>query len=122
MKRLTLLFVLGTLVCSAQEVRITRPAVLKSERTIVSLKTGTMVNLLARDEYTLTVRFNNHTGTIPASSLVPVSPAKQTEVQSSFPAKKSGSRYVNAVNKTKENAANHGQNSAKQVDTVLAAN
>jgi len=95
---------------------------LKSERNIVSLRAGTMVNILERDEFTLKVRFNNVTGTIPASSLAPVTAPKQSVVQPSAPAKKTGSCYVNAVNKAKDTAGTLNQNSVKQVDAVLAAN
>lgn len=122
MKRLTLLFFAGSLICSAQEFRLTRPAILKSERSIVSLKAGTIVDLISRDEKTLTVRFNNVTGVIPASCLADApaaTAAKPGSPKPAAPAQPSGSRYVNAVNKTKGNIAKHEQNDAKAVDEVL---
>ena len=120
MKRLALLFLLGSLICSAQEVRLTRPAMLKSERSIVSLKAGTTVDLISRDEKTLTVRFNNVTGTIPATCLADAPDAKSEAPKPSAPPQKSGSHYVNAVNKAKENAAKHDQNDANPANEVLA--
>lgn len=122
MKRIALLFVCGALVASAQEFRLSRAALLKSERSIVSLRAGTIVELLSRDEWTLTVRFNNHTGLIPASSLTPESLSKPAESSLSPSARKSGSISVNAANKSKETATTYGQNSTKQVKVVLAAN
>jgi hypothetical protein len=123
MKRLALLFVCGALVASAQEVRLTRSAMLKSERSIVSLRAGSVVDVLGREGDKLTVRFNQHTGIIPASSLDPVAPAQKPEAaQPAAPAKKSGSNYVNSVNKTKDNAVKHGQNNAQKTNEVLAAN
>ena len=122
MKRIALLFVCGALVASAQEVRITRAALLKSERSIISLRPGTMVDLLSRDEQTLTVRFNSHTGTIPANSLTPVEKQQPVETKPSAPVKKTGSQFVNAVTKAKENAGSHDQNNAQQVNTILAVN
>ena len=67
MKRLTFLFLAGVLVCSAGEITLTKSAMLKAERNMVSLKAGTVVELLSRDEKTLTIRYNKLTGTIPAS-------------------------------------------------------
>lgn len=117
MKRIALLFVCGALVASAQEFRLSRAVLLKSERSIISLRAGTIVDVLSWDEQTLTVRFNNHTGVIPAGST-----AKQAESSFGSSAKKSGSQYVNAVNKPNENGTNPGQNNAKKVDLILAAN
>jgi hypothetical protein len=98
---------------------------LKSGRSIVSLKAGTMVELLSRDEKNLTIRFNNLTGTIPATSLSaagkPKPEAPNAEAaRPSAPPQTSGSGYVNAVNKAKAAAAKHDQNEAKPVDEVLS--
>ena len=120
MKRLALLFVFGALIGSAQEVRLTQPAILKSGRSIVSLKAGTMVDLLSRDDKLLTVRFNNLTGTIPAASLAAAAASPKADApKPSAPPQKSGSNYVNAVNKAKENVAKHDKNMAKPVDEIL---
>ena len=123
MKRLAFLFVCGALVASAQEVRLSRAVLLKSERSLVSLRAGTIVEVLSRDEWTLTVRFNNHTGLIPASSLA--SGALSTQAASSFfgaSAKKSGSSSVSVVNKAQENGTNPGQHNVKTAAAILAVN
>ena len=117
MKRIAFLLVCGALVGSAQEFRLNRAVLLKSERSIVSLRAGTIVDVLSWDEQTLTVRFNNHTGVIPAGST-----AEQAKSSFGSSAKKSGSQNVNAVNKTKEDAASHGEDNVKHVDIILAAN
>ncbi|MSU46605.1 MAG: hypothetical protein EXS42_05650 [Lacunisphaera sp.] len=70
MNRLTVLFLLGALIGTAEEITLTNAAMLRAERSVVSLKAGTVVELLSRDENTLTVRYHKLTGTIPASSLV----------------------------------------------------
>lgn len=122
MKRIALLFLCGGLVASAQEFRLSHAALLKSERCIVSLRAGTIVEVLSRDEWSLTVRFNNNTGLIPARSLAPESLSKPVESSLGSSARKSGAPAADAANKTGEAAANHGQNSAKQVKVILAAN
>ena len=121
MKRIALLLVCGALVASAQEVRISRAALLKSERTMVSLRAGTIVDVLSRDEWTLTVRFNNHTGLIPASSLAP---GALSEGKASFGSsvRKSDSAGIDAANQTKENGTGSSQTSAKKSATILASN
>lgn len=122
MKRLTLLFLCSALVASAQVVRLTHPAILKSGRNIVSLKAGTEVELVERNAQSLTVRFNNVTGVIPASSLADATGTTGMKPESpkpSAPPQKSGSGYVNAVNKAKANVAKHDQNEARPMDEIL---
>lgn len=126
MKRLALLFLLGTLVCSAQEIRIVRPAMLRAERSIVSLKKGTMVDLLSRDGDVLTVRFNNVTGKIPASCLEAVEnstpeAAKPEAAKPSEPARPPASHYGKVVQKAKDASAKHNEASVQPVDEVLGS-
>ena len=121
MKRIALLLVCGALVASAQDVRISHAALLKSERVIVSLRAGTIVDVLSRDEWTLTVRFNNHTGLIPASSLAPGALSSQTK-NFGVSVRNSGSPHVDAVNKIQENGTNSGGNNAKTAAAILAVN
>ncbi len=104
---------------------------LKAERSIVSLKAGTTVDLLSRDENTLTVRFNNVTGKIPASCLAAAENAKPEEskpvaskteaAKPSEPARQPGSHYGKIVKKAKDTVAQHDQASVQPVDEVLAA-
>jgi hypothetical protein len=122
MKRLALLFLFGALAASAQEVRLNRAVLLKSERTLVSLRSGTMVNLLSRDDQMVTVRFNNHTGTIPADSLAPAGAARLAGTSLRAPAMKLTPNKINLANLAKESAENCGQNNASRTDLLLAAN
>jgi len=122
MKRIAFLLACGVLVASAQEVRISRAALLKSERTMVSLQAGTIVDVLSRDEWTLTVRFNNHTGLIPASSLAPGALSSQAKSNFGVSVRKSIASEVRAGNKAQENGSNSGQNNAKNIVAILAAN
>ena len=81
-----------------------------------------MVEILERNDKSLTVRFNNVTGVIPASCLVaPGSPKVATTPQPSAPAQPSSpaSGYVNAVNKTKANVAKHDQNETNPIGEIL---
>lgn len=119
MKRLALLFLLGTLVCSAQEIRIARPAMLKAERSIVSLKKGTMVDLISRDGDVLTVRFNNVTGKIPASCLEAAESPAAEAAKPKAPARPPASHYGKVVQKAKDASAKHNEASVQPVDEVL---
>ena len=128
MKRLTLLFLAGALVCSAEEITLTKSAILKADRTMVSLKAGTVVELLSSDEKTLTIRYNKVTGTIPASSIGAVSePPQKEEAKSEVkpvekpvaPARKATTTYGKAVEKARENASKHEKNLVKPADEIL---
>ena len=122
MKKYALLCLLGTLGCAAEEVTIVKPTLLKAERNAVSLKTGTVVELVSRDEKTLTVRYNKLTGTIPASSVAPAGePLKQEEAppREPPPPRKAETTYGKAVEKAKENAAKHEKNLVKPADEIL---
>ncbi len=121
MKKLTLLCLLGALACSAEEVTIVKSTMLKAEHNAVSLKAGTVVELLSRDEKTLTVRFNKLTGTIPAASVGAVGePAKNEAAKTAepLPARKAETTYGKAVEKARENAAKHEKNLVKPTDEV----
>ena len=122
MKRPLLLGLLLLTAASAEEVTLTRSAVLKADRSIVALKAGTVVELVDRDEKTLTVRYNKVTGTIPASSIAPAAAdeKKKAEPAPPPPEGKAQSMYGKAVEKAKENAAKHDKNVAKPVDEVLS--
>ncbi len=122
MKKYALLCLLGTLVCAAEEVTIVKPTLLKAGRNAVSLKTGTVVELVSRDEKTLTVRYNKLTGTIPASSVAPAGePLKQEEAppREPPPPRKAETTYGKAVEKAKENATKHEKNLVKPADEIL---
>ncbi len=123
MKRLTLLFLIGALVGSAEEVTLTKSAMLKAERSAVSLKAGTVVELVSRDEKNLTIRYKNLTGTIPAGSIAAASETpKKEEAKPSEPPpppRKAETTYGKAVEKARENAGKHDKNVVKPTDEIL---
>ena len=70
MKRLTpLLLLLVAPLVSGEEVTLKQSAILKSGRTLVSLKPGTVVELIAREGSDITIKHKDLTGKIPASKL-----------------------------------------------------
>jgi hypothetical protein len=124
MKKLALLFLAGALVCSAEDVTITKSTMLRAERSAVSLKAGTVVELLSRDEKTLTVRYNKLTGTIPASSVAATgdAPAAKEEAKPSEPTpppRKAETMYGKAVEKAKDNASKHEKDLVRPTDEIL---
>lgn len=80
MKSLLPLLLLAATALLAEPVTVREPVILKAERAAVSVKAGTSVELVARDGDTVTIRYRNVTGKIPASKLAeaatPVAPAK----------------------------------------------
>jgi len=121
MKRLAFLFLLGAAVGLAEEVTLTKPAVLRTERSIVSLKAGTVVELLSRDEKTLTIRYNKQTGTIPLASIAAAeSPPPEKAKPSEPPPRKAETTYGKAVEKARDNAAKHDKNAVKPTDEIMS--
>lgn len=132
MKRLIPLLLLLAASLSAEEVTLKQPALLKADRHMVSLKAGTVVELVSRDGSQVTIKYHNLTGKIPASKLeepAAAAPApaakpageklpagKPTEAK---PANPPQTTYGKAVQKAKDNAAAHEKNVAKPADEVL---
>jgi hypothetical protein len=129
MKRIAILLLASGVLCSAETVTLTKSAIIKADRSIVSVKAGATVELISRDDknQTVTVRYNNKiTGTIPASAIDAAVDAPKTAepapVVAPTPApapRKMETNYGRAVEKAKENAAKHDKNVAKPVDAVL---
>jgi hypothetical protein len=124
MKRLGFLLFLSSAFCFAEEVTLTKSAVMKADRSIVSLKAGTVVELLGRDEKLLTVRYGKLTGTIPAGSITGATavtePAKKEEpAPVAPPTGKATTNYGKAVEKAKENAGKHEKNLVRPTDEIL---
>ncbi len=127
MKRIAILLLLSSACCFAEEVTLTRSAVMKADRSIVSLKAGTVVELLSRDEKNLTVRFGKNTGTIPVGSIAATAPGAVAEVKKpvpppatpAAPPRPAETNYGRAVEKAKENAAKHEKNLVRPSDEVL---
>lgn len=124
MKYPALFLLLGVLTCSAGEVTLTKSAMLRGDRSATSLKAGTVVELISRDEKTLTVRYRNQTGTIPAASVdaAPAAAAPKKEEtkpdKPSAPPRKAETTYGKAVEKARDSAAKHEKNVVKPADEV----
>jgi hypothetical protein len=132
MKLLAVLFLALASSLSATEVTLRQPALLKADRTVVSLKAGTVVELLARDGRDATIRYRNLTGKIPVSKLdepnaapaladkpageKPRGPKPPAETK---PANPPQTTYGKAVQKAKDNAGQHEKNVVKPADEVL---
>ncbi len=134
---LVLFLAIAALAARAETVTLTKSAMLKAERSIVSLKAGTVVELLARDDQNLTVRFNEVTGKIPVASIVGTPAAakpepKKTEAkkpeakkpEAAKPAPPSTPRtaestYGKAVEKARQNADKHEKSLVKPTDEIL---
>jgi hypothetical protein len=131
MKRLIPLLLVCASVLCAEEVTLKQSAVLKADRTMVSLRPGTVVELVSRDGDQVTIKYQKLTGKIPASKLEepktaaataqpeaakPAEPAKSEPAPA--PANPPQTTYGKAVQKAKDNAAAHDKNVAKPVDDV----
>ena len=103
----------------AEEVTLRQSAVLKAERSVVSLKAGTVVELLARDGETLTVKYKELTGKIPASKLDEPKAAAAKPKEDSAPAQPPQTGYGKAVQKAKDNAKAHDKNVVKPTDEIM---
>ena len=125
-----LLLALGSSL-SAEEVTLRQAAMLKAERSIVSLKAGTVVELVARDGDKLTIKYKNVTGTIAADKIEepkvaeapkPAEPkAKETPPPAEAPpaARPPQTNYGKAVQKAKDSAGAHDKNIAKPADEIM---
>ena len=69
MKRLLPALLLSATALLAEPVTVRESVILKAERAAVSVKAGTEVELVARDGDTVTIKYRNVTGKIPASKL-----------------------------------------------------
>ena len=123
------LLILVTLSCTvlrAEEVTLRQSAVLKAERSAVSLKAGTIVELIAREGDTVTIKYKELTGKIPASKLeepktVAAKPAepKPKEDKPEAPTRPPETGYGKAVQKAKDSAKAHDKNVVKPTDEIL---
>jgi hypothetical protein len=69
MKRTAAFFLLLVTPLFSEEVTIKQPAMLKSDRNMVSIKPGTAVELIGRDGAEITIRYKGLIGKIPAAKL-----------------------------------------------------
>ena len=122
MKKIAILFLLTGVFCCAEDVTLTTAAILKAEHSIVSLKAGTVVELLGRGEKTLTVRYGKITGTIPLASISAAAAEtvkKEAPAPAPAPPRNAVTNYGKAVEKAKENAAKHEKNIVRPADEIL---
>ena len=133
-KHLALLLAFATPLL-AEDATIKQPTILKVDRSIVSLKPGTVVELIARDEVEATIKYRNLTGKIPAdrlqdaksvpaakatSSSKPAAAAKSAAPAptaksapppaAAAPARAPQTNYGKAVQKAKDSAEAHEKN------------
>ncbi len=55
--------------CLAEDLTLPKNTVMRSDRSLVSLKAGTVVEVMERGDKTISIRYKGQTGSIPASSL-----------------------------------------------------
>jgi len=136
MKPLFPLLLLSAASLFAEPVTVRESVILKAERTVISIKAGTEVELVAREGDTATIRYRNVTGKIPAGKLTDAAkpapaaePSKAAEKKTSPaeaekpspPAPKSPPQtgYGKAVQKAKDNTAARDKNAVKPTDEIL---
>ncbi len=145
MKHLPLLL-LAAVPLLAEPVTVRESVLLKADRAVVSIKSGTVVELVARDGDSATIKYHNVTGKIPASKLgdadAPADPPKaeekKPEADKPLPAEAKLSagqtpglqkqttaprppqtNYGKAVQKARDNAAAHEKNTVQPTDEIL---
>ena len=138
MKNLIPLLVFVTAPLLAEPVTLKQPALLRQDRNAISLKAGTVVELISREGNEITIKYRDLTGKIPASKLEePKAPA----TTSSAPAPKASEEkkaakkapeakpapgspenpqttYGKLVKKAKDTVAEHDKKLVKPTDEV----
>jgi hypothetical protein len=59
--------------CLADEITLPKNTVMRADRSLVSIKAGTVVEVLERGDKTISIIYKGQTGTIPTTSLVAAS-------------------------------------------------
>ena len=114
-----LLLSLSAATLLAEEVTLRQSAVLKAERAAVALKAGTVVELLGREGETVTIKYKDLTGKIPASKLDDPQPTPSKPKEEGEPARPPQTGYGKAVQKAKDNAGAHDKNVVKPADEIM---
>jgi hypothetical protein len=114
--------------CVAEDMTLPANAIMRGDHTLVSLKAGTVVEVLERGDKTISIRYKGQAGTIPTSSLTaaPSQPAAAAAAKPPAPAAKPASTapgslvvdhpqsfYGNIVKKAETNIAKHDDNLVK---------
>jgi hypothetical protein len=132
---LVTLLVLSACTSLAEDFTLPANTIMRADRSLTSLKAGTVVEIVARGDKTITIRYKGQTGTIPASGIAAnVRPAATSTTVTAKPtpaptsARKSlvvdnpQSTYGNLVKKAETNAAKHEDNLVKPADQVTDDN
>jgi hypothetical protein len=115
--------------CLAEDLTLPNSAIMRADRSLVSIKAGTVVEVLERGDKTISIRYKGQTGTIPASSLVATGPSAASAPAAAKPAPPAAktaaaasgsvvvdhpqSFYGNLVKKAETNIAKHDENLVK---------
>ena len=139
MKRFLPFFVLIAAPLFAEPVTLKQPALLRQDRSAMSLKAGTVVELISREGNEITIKYRDLTGKIPASKLeelkatasnasAPVAKAAEekksekkpaeSKPEETKPANPPQTSYGKMVQKAKDAAAAHDKNLVKPADEV----
>jgi hypothetical protein len=136
MKRLLLLLLLAVSASSglAEDATLPKNTIMKADKSLVSLKAGTVVQIIKRDAKFITVKVGDKTGIIPVDSLVPPpaekpapivalpsTPAPALKTVAPAPAPKAVSMYGKAVEKSKDAIDQHTKAAVDPVNEVLDA-
>jgi hypothetical protein len=131
-----LALVLSAGTCLAEDAVVAKSTVMKADRSLVSLKAGTVVEVLGRTDKTASIRYKGQTGTVPLASLggtpgpaaagAPAA-AKPADAAAkpapaapkSLVADQPQSFYGNVVKKAEVNAAKHEDNLVKPANEVM---
>jgi hypothetical protein len=141
MKRFLVVGMLAAVQVGAEEVTLKQSAIIRSERSLTSLKAGTVVELVSREGDQITIRYRNLTGKIPASKLEepkdpPPATAKAPEPKpekrpekkpeekpaENAPARPPQTMYGKAVQKAKDAVREHDKNLVKPTDETQKQN
>jgi hypothetical protein len=125
------LLILSVGTCHAEDAVLQKSTVMRVDRSLTSLKAGTVVEIVERGDKSITIRYKGQTGTIPLSSLastnlpaatpaaVAIKPAPvATTPPKSLVVDNPQSTYGNLVKKAEVNAAKHNDNLVKPADQV----
>lgn len=116
--------------CMAEDMTLPGNTVMRGDHTLVSLKAGTVVEVLQRGDKTISISYKGQAGTIPASSLTaassPPAPSAAAAAKPAAPAAKTASNapgsvvvdhpqsfYGNIVKKAETNIARHDETLVK---------
>jgi hypothetical protein len=131
---MALLFVLSAGTCLAEDLTINTTTLMRGDRLLMSLKPGTVVEVVERGDKTITIKYKGQTGTIPipgassGATLTQATVPQKTASPTPPPAKKSlvvdapQSTYGNLVKKAETNVAKHEANLVNPADAVMDPN